>query len=118
MPVDAPHEPMPSQICPLTELPTHAAAPHEVPTAYNWHAPLPSHCPSCWHVVGGSAVHSLSGSIPLLIAAQVPSAEPVLAATHAWHSPPQGLLQQTPSMQKLDWHCDADVHGFEFGRSG
>jgi hypothetical protein len=46
------------------------------------------------------APHSLSGSVPGVIGAQVPLAATVLAAMHAWQLPVQAESQHTPSA-----HC-------------
>jgi hypothetical protein len=56
--------PIPSHSWPLTRLPVHTVAPQLVVASYNLHPPAPSHWPSCWQVLGASAVHSLSGSRP------------------------------------------------------
>jgi hypothetical protein len=44
--------------------------------------------------------HSWSGSVFAAMLPQAPSLPlPFFAAVQAWHGPPQGLLQQTPSAQ-------------------
>jgi hypothetical protein len=40
---------------------------------------------------------------------------PFLLAVHASHVPEQSVSQQTPSMQKPDEHCDANVHAAPLG---
>ena len=55
-------------------------------------------------------LHSLSGSVLLLMLAQVPSTEPVLALLHAMQVEPQALLQQNPSMHWLPVHSLERVH--------
>ena len=47
----------------------------------------------------GSAVHSASGSVFAVTAAQVPFVPPVFAAVHAWHVALHAVLQHTPSTQ-------------------
>ena len=64
------------------------------------------------------SVHSVSGSVPALTGAQVPSDEPVLLWTHAWHCPLHGVLQQTLSTQLPDWHSEPRLHGWPLGRGG
>src|SRR5262245_52259022 len=114
--------PKPSQTCPLTRLPAHAVGPHETPCAYKRQAPAPSHWPSrlqgFMESSAGVAVHSLSGSMPSLMGKHVPFAPPVLTAEQARQRPPHVLLQHTPSTQKPDWHCVADVHDPPFTWSG
>jgi hypothetical protein len=51
-----------------------------------------------------AAAHSLSGSVPPAIGAQVPLAPPVLLATHAWQAPVHVVSQHTPSTQLPLWH--------------
>ncbi len=54
--------------------------------------------------------HSLSGSVPLVIAAHVPFAPPVFAAEHAWHVVEHAELQQNPSTQNPLPHSAFCVH--------
>src|SRR5262249_45393131 len=52
------------------------------------------------HVEADCAAHSLSGSVPVLIAPHTPSEPwPFFAAVHAWQRPVHALLQHTPSAQ-------------------
>jgi hypothetical protein len=67
--------------------------------AYFWQAPAPSHSPFCWQLGEPSSLHSASGSVPVAIGAQLPSGAPVLACTHASHTPVHAALQQTLSAQ-------------------
>jgi hypothetical protein len=46
-----------------------------------------------------AAAHSLSGSVPPVIGAQVPLTPPVLLARHAWQAPVHAVSQHTPSTQ-------------------
>jgi hypothetical protein len=73
--------------------------------------PEPLHIPSFWQVVGGSAAHSLSGSVPLATARHRPFACPVLPDEQALQRPEQPLSQQTPSTHALDVHCPLTLHG-------
>jgi len=54
--------------------------------------------------------HSLSGSVPLVIAAHVPFDPPVFAAEHAWHVVEHAELQQNPSTQNPLPHSAFCVH--------
>jgi len=67
--------------------------------------------PSFWQVVGGSAAHSLSGSVPLAIGRQRPFAWPVLGNEQAAHRAPHDDSQQTLSTQLPDVHWLEVVHG-------
>jgi hypothetical protein len=86
--VDVPHTPEP-----ITE--PHTCDPQSVPLWYSRHPPLPSHVPSCPHVLGLSVVQS-PVEAPLFAFPQVPLLVPVAlsAALHAWHVPAQAELQQ------------------------
>jgi hypothetical protein len=56
-------------------------------------------------------VHSLSGSVVVMIGPHVPLVPwPFFAAVHASHVPAQALLQQTLSAQKLDKHAELPAH--------
>jgi len=74
------------------------------------------HEPLVPQVDAADVPHSLSGSVPLLMFAQVPSVPPVFDATHAWQSPPQAVLQHTPSAQLplAHWSAAAHVEPFPF----
>src|SRR5215471_17790879 len=88
----------------------HIAAPHGVPFGQRSHWPAPSQNPSWLHVAGSMASHSLSGSVPALMGAQVPFAPPVFAAEQAKHRPGQPVLQHTPSTQALLLHSLPPAH--------
>jgi hypothetical protein len=47
--------------------------------------------------------------------AQVPVEAPVFATTHAWQTPLQPVLQQTPSVHTPLEHCEFVVHAVPFG---
>ena len=74
-----------------------AAEPQVVALLEKPHAPEPLHAP----VKQVPAGHSLAGSFPAMIELQVPTKPFTL---HAWHRPPQLLLQQKPSMQLVLEH--------------
>lgn len=99
--VPAEHVPDPSQLRAVVALPElHVAAAHEVPLAYNWHAPAPLHTPVVPQVAASDVAHSLSGSVAAAIGPQVPSAPvPFLVAVHASQVPLHNVSQQTPSVQ-------------------
>jgi hypothetical protein len=60
------------------------------------------------------AVHSLSGSVLAVTAAQVPLVTPVLLETQASQTPAQPLLQQTPSAQNPVEHWLVAEHAAPF----
>jgi hypothetical protein len=102
------HVPVPLHACVLTTVPWQVGLPQAVPDAHSSQAPAPLHAPSVPQVDGACMAHSLSGSVPAVMAPQVPSAPlPFFAAVHAWQRPVQAVLQQTPSTQEPDWHCAA-----------
>jgi hypothetical protein len=79
------------------------AAVHAAPFG-SLHAPEPLHT--------SAPLHSLSGSWPLAMLPQVPSApENFFAAVHAWHGRLHTLVQQTPSVQKPLAHSVPWLHG-------
>ncbi len=76
---------------------------HSTPSAQVVPMGWSAHDPAPLHVVGPP--HSLSGSVPIVMLPQTPSAPlPFFAEVHAWHVPVQLLLQQTPSAQKPEMH--------------
>src|SRR6187397_2549854 len=77
---------------------------HTEPNGHLRHAPAPLHIPSWPQVQAASCAHSLSGSVPPMTGAQVPSAPAVLLAAHALHAPLQAESQLTPSTQKPVLH--------------
>jgi hypothetical protein len=80
---------------------------HPVPEGQSAQAPA-WHVPSAPHVVAAVTGQSARGSaLPLLAAAQVPSAPPVFAAEHAWQALPHAVSQHTPSTQNPLWHAAA-----------
>jgi hypothetical protein len=82
------------QMLSTQKLDKHAAFPAHVAPKSSLHVLAPLHDP---------LVHSLSGSVAVMIGPQVPSVPwPFFAVVHASHVPTQALLQQTLSAQKLD----------------
>jgi hypothetical protein len=63
-----------------------------------------------------AAPQSPSGSVPAIVAVHTPSdpGTPDLLAAHAWHLPAHVALQQTPSTQLPDAHCEASAHWAPF----
>ncbi len=74
------------------------------------HPPVP-HMPVVPQVDAAWAVHSLSGSVPDVMARHLPLVPPVLALEHATQLAPQLESQQTPSTQKPLVHSAASPHG-------
>lgn len=102
---------MPLQVRALVSVPkAQVAGAQLVPLAYNSQAPAPLHDPVCPQVDAADDVHSLSGSVPRVIAPQVPLAPPVFAALHASQSPAHAVLQQKPSTQFPEVHWLLAVH--------
>jgi hypothetical protein len=89
--------PPPGQVSATSHAPAYAR--HTVPAAYIWHAPAPSHMPLFPQLAAPASLQSLSGSVPVVTGAQVPSVPPVFAAEHAMQVPVHAVLQQTPSTQ-------------------
>jgi hypothetical protein len=87
--------------------PEHDAAPHETVAEACRQAPAPLQAPVLPH--GGLGAQPPRGSAaPIATGAQLPAPVPTL---HAWHSPHDMLLQQTPSTQKLPVkHWSVVVH--------
>ena len=77
--------------------PEQEAVPHETEVAASAQAPAPLQAPVLPH--GGLGVQRLIGSaVPTGTLAQLPALVPTL---HAWHSPHELVVQQTPLVQKL-----------------
>jgi hypothetical protein len=105
------HTPNPSQEYPVCVPFEQVVAPHSVPGAQSLHAPAPSQLPFNWQVVAADAVHSLSGSVSVFTEPHTPSGPaPFFVALQAWHTPPHGESQHTPSAQLPLVHCVASVH--------
>jgi hypothetical protein len=105
--------PTPSQILPLTLLPTQIVAPQLVPAgaleqaaAVPWQAAMVPHGLVAW------TTHWPPGFEPCLATPQMPSPEPdcLFAAAHARHTPEHAVSQQTPSAQKPVLHWALLVH--------
>jgi hypothetical protein len=94
--VAAAHAPVPVQCdSDVSVEPEHDAVPHATVAAACKHAPAPLHAPVLPQ--GGLAAQPPCGSaVPTGTGAQLPAAVPTL---HAWQSPQDMLLQQTPSTQ-------------------
>ena len=67
-----------------------------VPDAYSWQVREPEQLPARPQVVTDWVSHSLSGSVPTVIASQNPSRPLPLQCSHV---PVQPVSQQTPSAQ-------------------
>lgn len=96
----------------------HEAAPQIVPTGQSAHAPAPLQEPLVLQVLGELDGHSLSGSVPATIAAQVPSVPPVREAEHALQVSVHALWQQTPSTQNPLPHWLAAAQALPVARTG
>jgi len=108
--VVVPQVPAPSQVRAGVNVETlHDAATQIVPTVYFRHPPLPSHVPSSPQVDDGSAVHSLSGSVPPMIPRQSPLAWAVFEPAHAMQPPVHAVSQQKPSTQAPVEHWEGSV---------
>jgi hypothetical protein len=95
--------PVPLHACILTTVPWQVGLPHVVPDAHRAQAPVPLHTPVCPQVDMAVAVQALPGSLPAAALPQTP-------VVQAWQTPLQAVLQQMPSTQKPDWHCDGTEH--------
>jgi len=92
--------PAPSQVRGGVALPAlHIPPAQVVPAGQSAQAPAPLHMPVIPQVLTSLAAHSLSGSVPITMAPQVPSARLVLACEQAMQVPAQAMSQQTPSTQ-------------------
>jgi hypothetical protein len=70
---------------------------HDVPSAYFWQPPAPSHLPFVPQLGAPLSVHTPFGSAaPAAIGAHVPALPLTL---HAWQDPHAALPQHTPSTQ-------------------
>jgi hypothetical protein len=63
------------------------------------------------------SLHSLSGSVPTMTSAHVPSDTFVFTPMHAWQRPSHATLQQTPSVQMPLEHSASIVHAKPFGKT-
>jgi hypothetical protein len=109
------HVPAPLQVSAgLKVEPLQVAAPHEAPWTRNRQIPPPQ-VPSWPQRLTESSEHSLSGSVPDVIALHRPLATPVSWILHARQRPIQELSQQTLSTHAFDSHSSFDVHGFPSG---
>lgn len=54
-------------------------------------------------------------ALPGAAGLQVPSAGAPRDWRQVSHAPAHAALQQTPSTQRPDWHCAAEVHACPFG---
>jgi hypothetical protein len=97
--------PMPSQVpAVFSRLPLHEEAAQTVSAAYREHPPIPSHTPDCPQLDAGLFSQTWWGSAaPRVAGAQVPSRPDCAQLTQA---PVQAMLQQTPSAQKPEAHCE------------
>jgi len=96
---------MPSQVpAVLIRSPLHDGATQTVSRAYLEHPPIPSQTPDCPQLDAGLGVQIPWGSAaPKVAAPQIP-ARP--ACAQLTQGPVQAMLQQTPSAQKPEAHCD------------
>ena len=95
-------------------MPLHDSGTQVLPATYLRQAPAPSQKPSFPHDSAESCVHSLSGSVPPMIARQRPLAWAVFAAEQAKQPPVQADSQQTPSMQELLEHSSGAAQAAPF----
>jgi hypothetical protein len=97
--------PRPSQVpAVLSRSPLHDGAVQTVSAAYFEHPPIPSQTPDCPQLDSGLRAHTRWGSAaPSAVGAQVPRRPGCAQLTQG---PVQAMLQQTPSAQKLEAHCD------------
>jgi hypothetical protein len=111
------HVPAPLHRSALLEFPpTQDAATHTVVAEWSAHEPEPEQNPVVPQVEAGELAHSLSGSVPFTMGPQTPFAPlPFFAAVQASHTPLQAVLQQTPSVQRPDAHCESMAHGNPLG---
>ena len=92
--------PAPSQVRGGVAFPALQVPPAQVvPAGQSAQAPAPLHIPVMPQLVASLPAHSLSGSVPITIGAQVPSATLVLACEQAMQLPAHAWSQQRPSTQ-------------------
>jgi hypothetical protein len=98
--------PRPSQVpAVLSRSPLHDGATQTVSAAYLEHPPIPSQTPDCPQLDAGLCAHRRWGSAaPWVVGQQVPSRPDCPQLTQG---PLQATLQQKPSAQKPEAHCDA-----------
>ena len=96
---------MPSQVpAVLSRSPLHDGATQTVSAAYLEHPPIPSQTPDCPQLDAGLCAQSPWGSAaPSVVGPQVPSRP---ACAQLTQGPVQAMLQQTPSAQNPEAHCD------------
>ena len=75
---------------------------HAEPLGAFWLAHAPALHTLSTHSLGSA--HSVPGSVPASMFAQVPFGEGVIAAAQAWQRPLQAVLQQKPSTQNPSAH--------------
>ena len=99
---------MPSQVpAVLSRSPLHDAAAQTVSAAYLEQPPIPSQTPDCPQVDSGLRAQTWWGSAaPCVVGPQVPRRPDCAQLTQG---PVQAMLQQTPSAQKPEAHCDPAV---------
>jgi len=97
--------PVPLQVpAVLSRSPLHDGATQTVSTAYLEHPPIPSQTPDCPQVEAGLFTQRPRGSAaPSDVGEQVPIRPDCAQPTQG---PVQEVLQQTPSAQKPEAHCD------------
>jgi hypothetical protein len=98
-------EPLPSQVpAVLSRSPLHDGATQTVSRAYLEHPPIPSQTPDCPQLDAGLRAQMPWGSAaPSVVGPQVPLRPSCAQLTQG---PVQAVLQQTPSAQKPEAHCD------------
>ena len=96
---------MPSQVpAVLSRSLLHDGAAHTVSAAYFEHPPIPSQTPDWPQLDSGLRAHTWWGSgAPSVVGAQVPRRPDCAQLTQG---PVQAMLQQTPSAQNPEAHCD------------
>jgi hypothetical protein len=96
---------MPSQVpAVFSRSPLHTGAAQTVSAAYLEQPPMPSQTPDWPQLDSALRVHTWWGSAaPSVVGAQVPRRPDCAQLTHG---PVQAMLQQTPSAQKPEAHCD------------
>jgi hypothetical protein len=98
--------PRPSQVpAVLSRSPPHDGATQTVSAAYLEHPPIPSQTPDCPQLDAGPCAHTRwESAAPSAVGQQVPNRPDCAQLTQG---PPQATLQQKPSAQKPEAHCDA-----------
>jgi hypothetical protein len=117
VPVELVQTPRPLQTRPWTTSATQLEAPHDVPIAWSWQAPEPSHAPVRPQVEAASAEHSASGSRPARIGPQTPSAPaPFFSVVQATQGPLHAASQHVLSTQRPFWHSTFASQACPLGR--